>query len=268
MSIEVPEPAVEEITRALHRSFASFPTPEWTQKATLLMAPAVPSAALQLAPDEPVEWATPGSMHRNGKIWPSALLLVTPHRLIISATRKALRTKREVLSLYRGPESLTQVSCQRLPGADVEQWVIEIATQQGPLHFAVPNFGESEPLARATATFVTGRARYATETGTLLDGVPWGATEPTPHAAAFEAARADLADASVQGAAAPTERREDPLPATPAAAPRPGSYAPPVLNLRRSPAPAAASADWYPDPLAEAGLRYWDGQSWTRYTAG
>ena len=32
-------------------------------------------------------------------------------------------------------------------------------------------------------------------------------------------------------------------------------------------APAAAPADWYPDPTGQARLRYWDGGSWTQHTA-
>jgi|SRR5688572_26323979 len=32
-------------------------------------------------------------------------------------------------------------------------------------------------------------------------------------------------------------------------------------------APAAAPADWYPDPTGQARLRYWDGASWTQHTA-
>jgi hypothetical protein len=32
-------------------------------------------------------------------------------------------------------------------------------------------------------------------------------------------------------------------------------------------APAAAPADWYPDPTGQARLRYWDGGAWTQHTA-
>jgi hypothetical protein len=32
-------------------------------------------------------------------------------------------------------------------------------------------------------------------------------------------------------------------------------------------APAAAKADWYPDPRGEKRLRYWDGSQWTDHTA-
>lgn len=212
MSTEVSEAAVEEVSGALTRNFASFPSQQWVDTAAALVRSGGNQAAAQLAPGETVEWLTPGIVHRNGKAWPEAVLLVTPHRLIVSATRGSIRTKREINSLYRGPESLMSVSHRLLPGSSADHWTLEIATQQGPFLFAIPNFTGSDALAQITGAFVVRRAQYTPETGILLDGAPWGVHVPAQRSAPveednpFEAAKADLA---------PTPLAEEPLSAEP-----------------------------------------------------
>lgn len=238
MSNEVSEAAVEEVSGALARNLAGFGSPQWAQIASAQAASGTQQAAAQLALGEPVEWMTPGIVHRHGKVWPGAILLVTPHRLIVSASRGSIRTKREISSLYRGPESVLSVSPRALPGTPTDSWTLEIATQQGPFLFAIPSSPDSEGLAQLTAAFIARRAQFTPESGTVLDGVPWGTAVAAEQAVVpeggdpFEAARADLTA---------------------------GTAPEPVAAL---PAP-----DWYPDPLGEAGLRYWDGQAWTEHTA-
>jgi Protein of unknown function (DUF2510) len=50
------------------------------------------------------------------------------------------------------------------------------------------------------------------------------------------------------------------------AAQQPAASATPATPAQ-SDAPAAAKADWYPDPRGEKRLRYWDGSQWTDHTA-
>lgn len=236
MSTDVSEAAVEEVGAALSRNFASFGSQQWVEIGKAQAKSGAAQAAAQLALGETVEWTTPGIVHRHGKVWPNAILLVTPHRLIVSASRGSIRAKHEVSSLYRGPESLVGVWQRLLPGTPTDYWTLEIATQQGPFLFAIPTFPGSEDLAQITAAFISRRAQFTPESGTLLDGVPWGTAAVAEPAAIpeggdpFEAAKADLA-----------------------AEPEPVAALPPP--------------DWYPDPLGEAGLRYWDGQAWTQHTA-
>lgn len=294
MSTEVNEAAVEEVNGALARNFASFASQQWIDIASAQTKTGANQAAAQLSLGETVEWMTPGIVHRNGKVWPAAILLVTPHRLIVSASRGSIRTKREVSSLYRGPESLIGVSQRVLPGTSTDHWMLEIATQQGPFLFAIPNFEDSDSLAQITAAFLARRAQFTPEFGTLVDGVPWGAPAPAPPTTApeadpFEAAKADLAAAPADGGPATEvfswqEPESTDIPSEPVTqqfwSPTEASapiYTPPVVATfakpepepEPEPEPAAAlpAPDWYPDPLGEAGLRYWDGQAWTQHTA-
>lgn len=292
MSTEVPEAAVEEVSGALARNFANFSSPQWIEIAGGQARSGADQAAAQLALGETVEWMTPGIVHRHGKVWPGAILLVTPHRLIVSASRGAIRAKREVSSLYRGPESLIGVSPRQLPGTSDEYWMLEIATQQGPFLFAIPNFPGSDVLAQITATFISRRAQFTQESGILVDGAPWGTVAPTAQAAPpeggdpFEAAKADLAapvedggpatEAFVWSAAAePAPENlwspaEEPAPMYTPPEPEPAPvYTPPEPEPEPEHEPVAAlpAADWYADPLGEAALRYWDGQAWTQHTA-
>ena len=348
MSTKVSEAAVEEVSGALNRTLASYSSPQWVSTAVSLVKSGGNQAAAELAPGETVEWLTPGIVHRDGKVWPEAILLVTPHRLIVTASRGSLRTKRIVNSLYRGPESLIDVSHRMMPGSSADHWMLEIATQDGPFLFAIPNFVGSDSLAQITGTFVTGRARYAPDTGTTVDGAPWGTPVAAPQTAGFAAARADLAgEAATETAAEPVAEApaetpaeahdeapvtpdlggppteaftwpeaapvpdetaptpvavqefwspfQDDAPAEPFAPPAetyqaPAAYEAPVVEHvppavavaepepEPEPAPEPAvipaqraaelpPADWYPDPLAEARLRYWDGQAWTHSTA-
>lgn len=346
MSTEVSEASVEEVNGALQRNFASFGSQQWVDTATALMKAGGHQAAAQLAPGETVEWVTPGIVHRHGKVWPGAILLVTPHRLVVSASRGSIRTKREVSSLYRGPESLLSLSHRLLPGTSADHWTLEIATQQGPFLFAIPHGTAAEAVAHLTADFITGRARYTPQTGTVVNGVPWGATQHDQADSAavsengvenpFAAAKVDLAQATVAPPADPfawpsteggpieqpaTQQFWSPGPEhvaampevpeqrfwspseTPSEAP---SEAPSELSdlgdfpdsaslatedwrdptgdtsesteaLEPTSAPSERSAseldaahpeaDWYPDPLGEAELRYWDGHRWTHNTA-
>ncbi|MCX6396086.1 MAG: DUF2510 domain-containing protein [Propionibacteriales bacterium] len=154
MSTDVPEAAVDELDAALARNLAEFPAQLWLDTATAAVRNGGPQAAAQLSPGEPVEWVTPGILHRHGKTWNGAILMVTPHRLVVSASRGTLRTKREVSSLYRGPEALLGIAHRLLPGTAEAYWTLELATQQGPFLFAVPTFAGSEALARRTADFI------------------------------------------------------------------------------------------------------------------
>lgn len=267
MSTDVSEAAVEELSGALTRNFASFSSQQWVDTATALVKAGGDQAAAQLAPGETVEWLTPGIVHRYGKVWPNAILLVTPHRLIVSVARGSIRTKREVSSLYRGPESLLNVSHRLMPGSSADHWMLEIATQQGPFLFAIPNFVGSESLAQITGAFIARRAQYLPETGITLDGASWGTYVPAQRSAPseeydpFVAARADL------------DAPADPLfpEQVDIAEPEPALEPEPVVEPEPEPEPEPTAelpaADWYADPLGEAGLRYWDGQAWTQHTA-
>lgn len=332
MSTEVSEASVEEVSGALHRNFASFGSQQWIDTATALMKSGGQHAAAQLAPGETVEWVTPGIVHRNGKLWPGGVLVVTPHRLVVCASRGSIRTKREVSSLYRGPESLIGLSHRLLPGTSADHWTLEIATQQGPFLFAFPPLVHAQQLAQITAEFVTGRARYTPQSGIVINGVPWGNTEASqPGTAAgadaasenpFEAAKVDLVQATTPASegfpwpgseAAHTEEpgpqqlwtpTSDQVaveqPTTVPEVPEQRFWSPSLESsevtgepTHREPAPLSAEdqyhpgagasesseqstgetasilpeADWYPDPLDEANLRYWDGQRWTHNTA-
>lgn len=239
MSTEVSEAAVEEVSGALTRNFASFSSQQWVDTAAALVKAGGNQAAAQLAPGETVEWLTPGIVHRNGKAWPEAILLVTPHRLIVSASRGSIRTKREISSLYRGPESLMSVTHRLLPGTSADHWTLEIATQQGPFLFAIPNFTGADALAQITGAFIARRAQYTPEAGITLDGAPWGTHVPAQRSAPsdegdpIEAAKADLGPVPEEY---PTET---------------GQYAAPVLSEPTAPSfwsPAEPAAST-PPPL-------------------
>jgi hypothetical protein len=150
MTIEVSEAAVNEVTAALSRNLAVFDAATWVEGASATVAQHGDLAAAQLAPGEVVDWITPGILHRYGKTWPNAVMLLTPHRMIITATRGNFRAKHDFSSLYRGPESLAGLTQQLLPGTNTSLWMLEILSDSGPFFFAFPQFRGDHDLAEET----------------------------------------------------------------------------------------------------------------------
>ncbi|MET3963919.1 hypothetical protein ABIE44_003853 [Marmoricola sp. OAE513] len=155
MTIEVSEAAVSEVTAALGRNLSRFDAPAWVQAASATVAQHGDLAAAQLAPGETVDWLTPGILHRYGKTWPNAVMLLTPHRMIITASRGGFRTKHDFSSLYRGPESLIGVHQQLLPGTSTNLWMLEITSDSGPFFFAFPEFRGDHALAEETRRLIS-----------------------------------------------------------------------------------------------------------------
>jgi hypothetical protein len=194
MSTEVSHAAVEELTDAVIRTFDVFPAEAWVDPASAVIKLNGKRAAAQLAPGETVEWITPGVMHRHGKVWPGAILMVTPYRTLIAASRGTIRPKTEVCALYRGPETLLEISSWRMPGDSSPLWTMELASEQGSFRFGFLDFNRAREVAELTGAFVTGRATFSPESGQiLLDGapVPVGGSAAT-GVDPFAAAQADL----------------------------------------------------------------------------
>lgn len=260
MGTQVSEAAVDEVTNAVVRHFGAFPEPSWVETATRLIKAHGSQAAAQLDPGETVEWVTPGLLHAHGKVWPGAILLVTPHRVLISATRGTLRAKAHASALHRGPETLAGVSYQLLPGTSRSLWMLDLRSEHDPVLFALPESTSAQAIAEATATAVAGDSDQARAAAPLF---PADGTSPENP---FAAARADLAPFTVQESTAALPAIPDIVTETPAVI----RESPSVIPAQRQALDDVAllpPPDWYDDPLGAADLRYWDGSAWTEHTA-
>lgn len=241
MSTEVSQDAFDALAEAFARNVGLFAAQTWVDLTTGVLKQHGHQAAALLTPGESVEWAVTGVMHRYGKVWSPAILMITPFRSLIMARRGIVRPKTDADALYRGPETLLEITERMMPGTSSSYWTLELASESGPFLFAIPEFSQSRRLAELTGAFVAGRASYtAAARQILVDGAPLVGDSTVPNP--FDAAQADLTPTAVSPAA-------------------------PLIPRMREPDQALPPPDWYDDPLSASGLRYWDGIGWTQHTA-